>query len=169
VILALQKKFPKSVYLVTFIGFFIFLFKCRWAETLDWGHHRMCSLITECVLLSQNVFSYHRMCSLITECVLLSQNVFCDHGMCSLTSECVHVAELFLYFLLLSQNVFSDHRMCSLITECVLLHLSYRAFPVLLPLRALDRVYLLLHRLRLCRPRGIHTIDAYILYTIHGI
>ena len=49
--------------------------------------HRMCSLVIECVHLSQsvtgtvsnnflqNVFSYHRMCSLVIECVLLSQSV----------------------------------------------------------------------------------------------
>ena len=40
------------------------------------------SLILECVLLLQNVFSYHRMCSLSLECILLLQNAFsytCTH------------------------------------------------------------------------------------------
>ena len=63
----------------------------------------------------QNVFSYYRMCSLITECVLLLQVATekkLAHRSILLAKKKVLITEC----VLLLQNVFSYYRMCSLIT-----------------------------------------------------
>ena len=93
------------------------VFFCFWQVCVRFtvfSYYRMCSLTTECVLLTHRAPCWaswrtwgisrarttstprrslrlsrycYRTCSLTTECVLLIQNVFCYDRMCSLTTE----------------------------------------------------------------------------------